>query len=166
MEYQYDEKGKLQKLTLTSSDTAIKYQTQEVREWHYSADNVPIDVYKIKNKLDSSKAVFILDEQGNVAEEKWSRNQKNIETYYYYYDQQHRLTDIVRFNRKLKKLMPDYVFEYDDKGHLAQMTQLSGSDNYFTWKYQFNEKGLKVQEICTDNNKKIVGKIEYKYENQ
>ena len=88
----------------------------------------------------------------------------DLETYYYYYDQQHRLTDIVRFNQKLKKLVPDYVFEYDANGRLAQMTQMSGNGKYFTWQYEYNEKGLKWKETCRDNERKLVGKIEYKYE--
>jgi hypothetical protein len=72
----------------------------------------------------------------------------------------------VRFNSKLQKLVPDYVFEYDEKGRLTQMVQLSGSGAYFTWKYQYNEKGLKVKETCVDGSQKIVGKIEYRYEFQ
>ena len=164
MEYFYDHTGKLIKLSLTSGDTAVKYSTQEYRDWIYGANGLPASIVKVKNKIDSSVAKIVIDEEGNVAEEQWSRKNTPLETYYYYYDQQHRLTDIVRFNQKLKKLVPDYVFEYDAKGKLAQMTQLSGSGQYFTWQYEYNEKGLKWKETCRDNERKLVGKIEYKYE--
>lgn len=166
MEYFYDNTGKLIKLSLTSGDTAVKYSTQEYRDWVYGANGLPASIVKVKNKIDSSLAKIVIDEEGNVAEEQWSRKNTPLETYYYYYDQQHRLTDIVRYNQKLKKLVPDYVFEYDAKGKLAQMTQLSGSGQYFTWQYEYNEKGLKWKETCRDNERKLVGKIEYKYEFQ
>jgi hypothetical protein len=166
MEYFYDNTGKLIKLSLTSGDTAVKYSTQEYRDWVYGANGLPASIVKVKNKIDSTVAKLVIDEEGNVAEEQWSRKNTPLETYYYYYDQQHRLTDIVRFNQKLKKLVPDYVFEYDAKGKLTQMTQLSGSGKYFTWQYEYNEKGLKWKETCRDNERKLVGKIEYKYEFQ
>ena len=166
MEYFYDNTGKSIKLSLTSGDTAVKYSTQENRDWVYGANGLPASIVKVKNKIDSSVAKIVIDEEGNVAEEQWSRKNTPLETYYYYYDQQHRLTDIVRYNQKLKKLVPDYVFEYDAKGKLAQMTQLSGSGQYFTWQYEYNEKGLKWKETCRDNERKLVGKIEYKYEFQ
>ena len=166
MEYFYDNTGKLIKLSLTSGDTAVKYSTQEYRDWVYGANGLPASILKVKNKIDSSVAKIVIDDEGNVAEEQWSRKNTPLETYYYYYDQQHRLTDIVRYNQKLKKLVPDYVFEYDAKGKLAQMTQLSGSGQYFTWQYEYNEKGLKWKETCRDNERKLVGKIEYKYEFQ
>ncbi len=166
MEYFYDNTGKLIKLSLTSGDTAVKYSTQEYRDWVYGANGLPASIVKVKNKIDISVAKIVIDDDGNVAEEQWSRQNAPLETYYYYYDQQHRLTDIVRFNQKLKKLVPDYVFEYDAKGKLAQMIQLSGSGQYFTWQYEYNEKGLKWKETCRDNERKLVGKIEYKYEFQ
>ncbi|HQR94810.1 MAG: hypothetical protein B7Y15_10775 [Bacteroidetes bacterium 24-39-8] len=164
MEYFYDNAGKLIKLSLTSGDTAVKYSTQEFRDWIYGANGLPESIIKVKNKTDSSIAKLVIDEDGNIAEEQWRRKNTALETYYYYYDPQHRLTDIVRFNQKLKKLVPDYVFEYDAKGRLIQMTQLSGSGKYFTWQYEYNEKGLKWKETCRDNERKLVGKIEYKYE--
>lgn len=164
MEYFYDNAGKLIKLSLNSGDTAVKYSTQEYRDWVYGANGLPNSIVKVKNKTDSSLAKLIVDEHGNIAEEQWSRKNSPLETYYYYYDQEHRLTDIVRYNQKLKKLLPDYVFEYDGKGRLAQMTQLSGSGKYFTWRYEYNEKGLKWKETCIDSEKKLVGRIEYKYE--
>lgn len=164
MEYLFNEKGKLIKLTLTSSDTAVRYQTQEIREWQYNAEGMPVELIKVKNKRDSSKATFVFDEQGNIGEEQWTRKQQAMETYYYYYDQLKRLTDIVRYHTKLQKLVPDYVFEYDERGKLSQMTQLSGTGAYFTWKYLYNEKGLKIKETCFDSYQKVVGRIEYRYE--
>lgn len=164
MEYGYDEKGRIQSFTLTTTDTAMKYKSVETREWHYNALGQVSDVLKIKNKTDTSIAFMVLDELGNPVEEHWKKKNKDTETYYYYYNAAKQLTDIVHFNTRLKKLVPDYMYEYDEKGKPIQMTQLSANGGYFIWKYIYNEKGLKINETCTDNKKVLVGNIEYKYE--
>lgn len=164
MEYGYDEKGQVKLFTLTTVDTSMNYKTVETREWHMNAAGQFTDVLKIKNRSDSSLGNFIYDENGNLVEEHWKKKNKEIETYYYYYNNAKQLTDIVRFNTRLKKLMPDYQFEYDEKGKLIQMTQLAANGKYFAWKYGYNEKGLKISETCSDNKKLVIGSIEYKYE--
>jgi len=60
--------------------------------------------------------------------------------------------------------MPDYQYEYNEKGKPIQMTQLAANGKYLIWKYVYNEKGLKVSETCTDPKTGILGTIEYKYE--
>ena len=88
-----------------------------------------------------------------------------METYYYYYDSKNRLSDIVRYNARLKKLIPDYLYEYDDKGRTTQATQVSmSSASYLIWKYSYNEKGLKIKEEGYDKAKNLVGRIVYTYE--
>ena len=90
---------------------------------------------------------------------------KGLETYYYYYDAKKQLTDIVRFNARLRKFFPDFIFEYDGVGRISQMTQVSmGSGSYIVWKYSFNDKGLKLEEAGFDKEKKLVGKMVYSYE--
>lgn len=164
MEYGYDEKGRIQSFTLTTTDTALKYKSVERREWHYNALGQVSDVLKIKNKTDSSIAVMLIDELGNPVEEHWKKKNKDTETFYYYYNVAKQLTDIVHFNSRLKKLVPDYVYEYNEKGKPIQMNQLAASGTYFIWKYAYNEKGLKINETCTDNKKIFIGNIEYRYE--
>ena len=139
MEYGYDATGNIKLFTLTTLDTAMNYHSVETRS-------------------------FVYDEEGNLVEEHWKKKNKEIETYYYYYNQLHQLTDIVRYNTRLKKLIPDYQYEYDEKGRAIQMTQLTASGKYFVWKYTYNDKGLKISETCTDNKKLQVGNIEYRYE--
>lgn len=39
---------------------------------------------------------------------------------FYYYDDLNRLSDVVRFNLKAKSLLPDFMFEYDDKDRVIQ----------------------------------------------
>ena len=84
---------------------------------------------------------------------------------YYYYDSSNRLTDVVRYNDRAKKLLPDYIFEYDGNNQLTQMINVQqGSSDYLTWRYNYNEKGLKIRELCYDKQKQLLGRIEYEYE--
>jgi YD repeat-containing protein len=165
-EYSYNDKGLLQKLLFTTSDTAQKAVSTEAHEWYYDAAGQPVSMLKIRDGQDTMRVELVKDEQGQVVEEHWKKKNRDLETYYYYYDANKRLTDIVRYNAKLKKLFPDYLYEYDDKGHIAQMTQVSmSSSSYTVWKYTYNEKGLKVKEEGFDKQKHLVGRIEYTYEN-
>ncbi|RYD70888.1 MAG: lipoyl(octanoyl) transferase LipB [Sphingobacteriales bacterium] len=98
----------------------------------------------MKNTTDSTFVSFKYDESGNVGEEIWKRGSRITETYYYYYNDKQKITDIVRFNKKAKRMLPDFIIEYDEKGRVAQMTQSqSGSANYLVWRYQYNPQGLK-----------------------
>lgn len=164
-EYTYTEKGQVQKIVFTTTDTAMKSTLTEVHEWAYNEKSEPAFMLRIKNKTDTTVIELVKDEQGLVAEEKWKKKNRVLETYYYYYDANKQLTDIVRFNAKLKKLLPDFQYAYDEKGRVSQMTQVSmSSASYLIWKYTYNEKGLKQNEVGFDKEKKMVGRIEYTYE--
>lgn len=163
-DYSYDAQGRISVVTLSTIDTFMNSTLSEVHQWFYDEYGAPLSMLKIKNLTDTVTVQFIKDEQGNIGEEKWKKNGRTIESYYYYYNANRQLTDIVRYNSKLKKLLPDFVYEYNAANQPTQMTQFSlGSNNYFVWKYKYNEKGLKTEEICSDKSKLQVGKIEYQY---
>lgn len=164
-EYFYNEKGQVQRIVFTTTDTVLKSSLVEAHEWRYGADGQPASMLKIKNRTDTTLIDLVKDEQGLIIEEKWKRKNRTIENYYYYYNDAKQLTDIVRFNTRLKKLLPDYQYEYDDKGRVSQMTQVAmNTANYFIWHYTYNEKGLKQKEVGYDRQKNLVGRIEYVYE--
>lgn len=164
-EYTYSDKGLLQKLFFTTTDTAMKAVSTEAHEWAYNEAGQPVSMLKIKNKTDTTQVELIKDEQGLIVEEHWKKKNRTIETYYYYYDANKQLTDIVRYNAKLKKLLPDFQYEYDANGRVSQVIQVSmGSSSYFTWRYTYNEKGLKQKEVGYDKEKKMIGRIEYTYD--
>ena len=164
-EYSYTDKGQVQKILFTTTDTAMKSVSTEAHEWNYNETGQPVLMLKIKNRTDTTLIELIKDEQGLVIEEHWKKKNRNLETYYYYYDQKNQLTDIVRYNARLKKLLPDYQYEYDANGKISQMIQVSmSSSSYITWKYSYNEKGLKQKETGFDKEKKLAGRIEYTYE--
>ncbi len=164
-EYRYDEKGQLQKISSSSTDTSFNNHASELHLWFYNAKNQPDYMLKIKNGNDTTRIEFINDEHGNLVEEHWKKKSISQETYYYYYNENNLLTDIVRFNKRVQKLLPDFLFEYDDQGRIIQMKQVpAGNSNYLTWKYIYNTKGLKQEEICQDKQKQLVGRIEYTYQ--
>lgn len=163
--YEYDNSGKIISTTAASKDFDGTVTSKERHIWSYNDKGAPVKMLKIKNQSDTTLIAFTIDEAENVTEEKWIKNNKTIETYYYYYNPKKQLTDIVRFSRKAKAMLPDYIFEYDSRGHIAQMTQTqSGTANYLVWKYIYNENNLKEKEIVFNKQKEMLGRIEYKYQ--
>lgn len=163
-EYEYNAEGRLSKITSQSIDPEHSGNTVEVHEWYYKESGQPQYMLKIKNRTDTVRVEFLYDDKDNVAEERWKKKNRVFETYYYYYNDNRQLTDIVRYNIKSKKMLPDFIFEYDANGRVSQMMQtLQGSPNYLLWQYVYNDKGLKQKEICYDKKKRLVGRVEYSY---
>ena len=120
---------------------------------------------RIKNSRDTMFVSFKLDENGNVVEEQATRLGKQSDPVYYYYDASNRLTDIVRFNNKAKRLLPEYMFEYAPGNQVIQkITVPANGSDYLIWRYLYDARGLKVKEAMYDKYKTLTGKIEYKYE--
>ncbi|MFT3827634.1 MAG: RHS repeat protein [Chitinophagaceae bacterium] len=162
--YTYDAAGRITEVT-SQSVSPGNYISGERHLWYYSQDGKPSKMLKIKNSQDTTYISFILDEQGNVAEEKPVYRGNQQPTTYYYYDDNHRLTDIVRYNARAKKLLPDYIFEYTEKGQTATMlVTAEGTGDYQKWYYTYDEKGLKSKDLCYSKTKVLIGKVEYKYQ--
>ncbi len=162
--YQYNADNKL--IYLKNSSTEINKKINDVTEhfWHYDANGNPEKMTKVTNAIESSFVSFLLDESGNIVEEKTFKKGKLFSTVYYYYDNKNRLTDIVRYNEKAKRLLPDYLFEYAENNQLIQkITIPANNSNYQIWRYQYDSNGLRIKEVLYDKNKKLMGKIEYNY---
>ena len=163
--YQFNAKGLLQSIANTSiqsTDNAMK--EVELHQWQYDENGKPLSMLKIKNNTDTTFIRFVMDEKGNVAEEHATRNKLNLPAIYYYYDENGHVTDIVRYNAQAKRLLPDYVFEYDAKGNLGSMlTVPEDSKGYQKWVYEYNDAGLRWRESCFSKQKELLGKIEYQY---
>jgi hypothetical protein len=161
--YNYDALGRLLSLTNSSIDSSGKSKETEQHIWKYN-DNRIAGMLRIKNMKDSSFVTFKLDENGNVIEEQETRKGIKAEPVYYYYDANNRVTDIVRYNKKAKKLLPEYMFEYSPSNQVIQkITVPANSDNYLIWRFQFNNQGLKTKEVIYNKQKQLTGKIEYQY---
>jgi hypothetical protein len=160
IKYSYDDKQRIK--SILSTVRAIEEFENSITEEHIYKyeNNVPSKMVRIKNGKDSTDILFSSDEKGNITLEK---DTKNGTKFYYYYDTQNRLTDIVQANEFTKNLKPDYMFEYNSTGQITQMTAVEeGSSNYFIWKYNY-ENGLRLRERCFTDEKRLMGRIEYEY---
>ncbi len=163
--YEYDGNNNIVSVTSTSSSSDDNFNTTitEVHKYFYNEKGLPQKMLRIKNSTDSTLVDFISDDKGNITDE--IERSPRGRHYYYYYNADNRLTDIVRYNAIKKQLRADFIFEYDDEGQLIQMVVVedgAGSD-YYTWKYVYNE-GLRIIEKCFAKNKSLMGYVEYEYD--
>jgi YD repeat-containing protein len=164
--YQYDGKGRLSSITNTSTETDNHVRDLETHLWQYRNANsdLPTGMLKIKNSTDTTFVTFIPDDKGNIGEERATRNNETLPSIYYYYDEGNHLTDIVRYNVKTRRLLPDNIFEYGDGGRIVSMLAVQqGASSYQKWIYNYNEKGLKAKESCYSKQRELLGHIEYQY---
>ncbi|RYY81799.1 MAG: hypothetical protein EOO15_23945 [Chitinophagaceae bacterium] len=161
--YTYNAAGQLERTESETSDPTRKFVQLEVHRWEWAGTR-PVRMVRIKNGSDSSEVRFVPDEKGNVSEERSRRPGLPEDVVYYYYNDAGRLTDIVRFNEKAKRLLPEYMFEYDEAGRVIQrITVPANNSNYIIWRYQYDNRGLKVREALFDRHKQLSGKVEYQY---
>ena len=161
-EYGYDENGNITNMLNNSVETDNHIGATEKHIWIYEGHDLK-QMLKIKGETDTTVVNFVKDEKGNIAEERSVRGKQPLPSIYYYYDNDGRLTDIVRYNQKAARLLPDYVFEYNN-GILSSMLFVpTGSTDYQRWVYSYNPNGLKASETCYDKKKQIVVKINYSY---
>ena len=164
--YTYDANGKIISISnaATDTDSSGDFSQTEIHQYIYK-DGKLDKMWRIINKKDSLEVRFVTDENGNVIEERNFRRGVLADPVYYYYDDRNRLTDIVRFNYKANRLLPDYLFEYDDNDRVIQkITTTSGNNiGYLTWRYLFDEKGLKTKEALFNKDKQLQGRIDFSY---
>lgn len=162
--YNYDKAGNLVEISNRMTDSSQDFIQAESHLWIYNND-VPEKMWRIINKTDSLEIRFKTDENGNITEEQNFKKGKASDPTYYYYDDKNRLTDIVRFNTKAKRLLPDFMFEYDDQNRVIQKITTTSNLNlgYLTWRYLYNEKGLKTKEALFNKEKQLQGRIDYSY---
>lgn len=169
--YDYDAAGRIIRVKTVLSDPSGGFEKTEEHQWQYNPAGWPERMWRIVNNTDSLEIRFVADEKGNPGEEivyKWGAESSRI---YYYFDDQGLVTDVVRYNAKVKKLLPDMILTYDDSGRLIQKITGSGNDNlgrvtwvgYIIWRYIYNDKGLKTKEALFNNEQQLTGKIEYSY---
>jgi hypothetical protein len=162
--YVYDANGKMVDL-VSESTSPGQYYSKEEHIWTYNNTGKPVSMLKIKNGTDTTFVTIIPDEKGNVGEEKSLHHGSREPSVYYYYDDKNRLTDIVRFNEVAKRLLPDYIFEYDAQNRFATMlVTTGGGTDYQKWYYTYNDKGLKAKDECYSKTKVLIGKVEYRYQ--
>jgi hypothetical protein len=163
--YSYDDKNNLVAIKNMASDGSDSIFINEVHQWFYNTEGRPVRMLRVVNNTDTTDVRFTLDQHGNVVEELPFIKKVSREKTYYYYDDNNRLTDIVRFNVKARRLLPDYMFEYSPANQVIQkITTLSTKGlGYLIWRYVYNDNGLKTKEASFNRDKVMTGKIEYSY---
>ncbi len=162
--YVYNDDKSLRSLKNISTETSKQFSEISEHHWFYDTKGRPLKMIRTTNVIDTVLVDFITDDSGNIAEERSYKKGKIYSTVFYYYDIKNRLTDIVRYNQKAKKLLPDYMFEYAESDQIIQkITVPANNSNYQIWRYQYNTNGLRIKEALYDKNKKLTGKIEYQY---
>ncbi len=160
--YEYNAGGQL--IRLETSSRSDNITTTEVHQWNYNESGQPQSMLRIRNNSDTTRVSFHFDEKGNLVEEKSIRSNLPAIIYYYYYDAKNRLTDIVRYNAKAQRLLPDYIFEYNENDQLKKMTLVpEGSNAYEQWFYQYLPNGLRRMELVYNKEQQLMGKVEYQY---
>ena len=164
VQYEYDNQAKLSIVrTITTADGDTTGIT-ESHEYFYDQNGYLQKMLRKKNNILLSTITFIKDEKGNIIEEDAAGN-SNDKKYYYYYDDKNRLTDVVHFNERAQKLLPDYMFEYNELNLPKQMISIDETaSNYFIWKYAYNDKELPDIQKCFSKEKRLLGTIEYEYQ--
>jgi len=164
--YGYDANNRLISITTIAKDADTTYLNEQ-HQWIYK-NSSPEKMLRILSDRDTTEFRFTLDENGNVIEEQPFRHGNPGEKIYYYYDDMNRLTDVVRYNEKAQRLLPDIMFEYNDKSQLRQKLTTVTTINvgYLLWTYAYNEQGLRTKEASFNRNKEMTGKIEYSYQFQ
>ena len=161
--FDYTPNGELNKVSTTTFDSLNTPIETEVHQWEYM-DNAIMRMIKTTGGKDTTIVSFKKDENGNIIEEQSIRKGTKQEPVYYYYDNKNRLTDIVRFHPKAKRLLPEYMFEYSTSNQVIQkITVPANGSDYLIWRYQYNPNGLKIKEAIYNKQKQLSGKIEYQY---
>ena len=163
-EYQYDNKGRI---ISTLSFTKANDEDGGITETHQYIYNTTGKLEKMirkKNNEDVSVVNFSIDDKGNIIDEEEVFKNSKGKKYFYYYDDKNRLTDVVSFNDRAQRLLPDYMYEYNPQGQIKQMISTSDGDtNYFIWKYTYNDRRLRETEQCFSKEKRLLGTIQYQY---
>src|SRR5579863_2751883 len=163
--YQYDGHGRLTAITNTSTETDNRVKAVETHLWQYgAAGDQPTGMLKIVNNSDTTYVRFVFDDKGNIGEEHATRQGTALPIIYYYYDDSNRLTDVVRYNLKAQRLLPDNKFEYGEDGKMTSLLAIQeGAASYQRWIYNYNDKGLRIKETCYNKVREMLGHVDYQY---
>lgn len=153
-------------ITTVTRDQAQEFDDTEAHVWEYGTDGLPTKMWRIRNTADSTEFRFGRDEKGKVADEQlYRKGNKFGDPIYYYYSDNGMLSDIVRYDKYEKMLLPETLFEYDAAGRVAQKMVVTSNRmrDYLIWRYAYNTAGLRTKEVLFDKDKKQTGRIDYTY---
>ena len=160
-EYFYDDRGRINIIKTYTKDDADANGISETHRYIYNGENL-LKMEREKNNVPVSTISFTVD-KGNVMDEV-EIIKGSSKKYFYYYDDKNQLTDVVHYNERAKRLLPDYMYEYDQLGQVTKLiTTEEGGSNYFTWQYTYDDKRLRLTERCFAKDRRILGSVQYVY---
>jgi YD repeat-containing protein len=164
VQYKYDSEGRIISIYTNTVADGDSNGITETHEYFYK-DGRPEKMIRKKNNEIVSTITFLADDKGNIIEEDPS-GKSDDKKYYYYYDDDNRLTDVVHYNPIAKRLLPDYMFEYNGGDNRPkQMISVDESGrNYFIWRYAYDDKKLPEIQKCYSKEKQLLGTIQYEYQ--
>lgn len=163
-QYEYDNKGRITLITNFTKANDENVGITETHQYIYNAAVKPEKMIRKKNNVDVSTINFTIDDKGNIIEEQEIIKGNKGRKFLYYYDDKNRLTDVVHYNERAKRLLPDYMYEYNQQGQIKQMISTEDNiSNYYTWKYTYNDQRLRESEKCYSKEKRLLGSIQYEY---
>ncbi|WP_291911425.1 hypothetical protein [Chitinophaga sp. CB10] len=160
-QYRYDEGGRLLLVSSSSQATNSKLKFEETRSYVYdTAGRLQRMVRRKSATNDSLVVAFRTDSAGHVIEEQPAMGKRT----YYNYDANGQLTDIYSYNAVRKRMLPDYMFEYEGR-LLKKMTAVNvASSAYTIWEYSYLPSGLPDRESCYGKGKELLGMVKYNYD--
>lgn len=171
----YNRSGKIDSLVFLSyaaeqmkTDSFLRYNARyRLRETHiyyYDSSGVVKKMERKKNNRLYSTIYFEKDGAGHVFKEYEKNNGRPV---YYYKYKNNRLTDVFHYNNRRKKMIPDYLFDFDEQGRLTTKTVvLANSHNFLEWHYSYNQKGQINKQLCYNDDKELQGSLIFKYRYQ
>jgi hypothetical protein len=162
--YEYDADSNLVRISTLSKSNDDDFVTSlnEIHQYNYDKRGILQNMFIIRNQKDTTEVDFTVDTKGNITDE--SEVSENGLHYYYYYDNQNRLTDVAHYNVVKQMTLPDFIFEYDDMNELIRMTvtRQEATSDYNIWTYLYDD-GLRIKEKCYSRDKELLGYFEYEY---
>jgi len=161
--YRYTGDGLLQYISSTSTARESKMRFDETRTYVYdAAGHLQRMIQKKGNVNDSAVVIFKTDSSGHVTEELEQRSGKRT---FYNYDKEGRLTDVYRYQAAKKRMLPDYILEYNAQGKLVKMTTVNAQTSSYTiWQYEYQPNGLPLKETCYGKGRELMGMVKYSYD--
>lgn len=163
VEFEYNTDGQVALIKTNTIADGDSTGITETHEYFYKNGD-PVKMLRKKNNVLISTITFVADAKGNIIEEDPLGNSDD-KKYYYYYDDSNRLTDVVHYNIIAKRLLPDYMFEYNNGNKPSQMISVDETGrSYLIWKYAYDDKQLPEIQKCYSKEKTLLGTIQFDYE--
>lgn len=162
-EFKYDSAGNLIEINISTLNDIDSTGFSEERIFKYSERGILVSMTRKKGAEQIALIDFESDSLGNIIGENPVTGNADGK-YYYYYDNQNRLTDVVHFNNRARRLLPDFIFTYNNLGQVIQtmVVNENGSD-YNNWRYSYTGEGLPEIQKIYSKTRQLLGTIQFEY---